>query len=112
MSKHVYCWDTKMKLSDFKLVDDDYQLKSNETFVRPEDGLYEPITWNGSTWVGTSHEVWEANQPTVKIEPTDQQKLNAQVSLQLAQLSKDVADQKKINAQLTVQLANAVKGDK
>lgn len=71
MSKAVYSWDKDNHFDTIKLVEDDYQLASNETFVKPEDGLYEPITWNGSTWVGTAKEDWEAAHPATPAEPSE-----------------------------------------
>lgn len=88
MSKAVYSWDKDNHFDTIKLVEDDYQLASNETFVKPEDGLYEPITWNGSTWVGTAKEDWEAAHPATPAEPSEgDQALNA-LGLQIAGIQK------------------------
>lgn len=109
MSKAVYSWDKDNHFDTIKLVEDDYQLASNETFVKPEDGLYEPITWNGSTWVGVSKEEWETKHPQNPIEPTVQQKLDAQTQIQLAQLMKQNKQQAALNAQLTIDIASLKK---
>lgn len=103
--KAVYTWDADKHFNGIKMVEDDYQLADNETFKKPQDGLYEPISWTGTDWVGTPKDAWEANQPKVEVKPTDQQKLNANVSLQLAQLAQAQKQQEKINAQLTLQNA-------
>lgn len=103
--KAVYTWDADKHFNGIQMVADDYQLADNETFVKPQDGLYEPISWTGTDWVGTPKEVWESNQPKVEVKPTAQQQLNANVSLQLAQLAQAQKQQEKINAQLTLQNA-------
>lgn len=33
------------------------------TELQPEDGLYQPIFFDGEKWVGTKKEVWEAANP-------------------------------------------------
>lgn len=105
MAKAVYSWDDDNHFDSIKIVDDDYELAVNETFDKPEDGLYEPITRKDDKWVGTPKEEWEANQPKVEVKPTAQQQANAQMSLQLAQLVKKVGDQDKLNARLTIDIA-------
>lgn len=69
--KAVYSWDNDKHLDTINLVDDDYQLEPNETFTKPDDGLYEPISWTGSTWVGVSKEEWEAAHPATPAEPSE-----------------------------------------
>lgn len=103
--KAVYTWNKDDELDKIFMVEDDYQLKDNETFKKPQDGLYEPIKWNGTDWVGTPKEVWEANQPKVEIKPTDQQKLNAATNLQIAQLLAANKQQAQLNAKLTIDIA-------
>lgn len=113
MSKAVYTWDSDNHLDKIKLVNDDYKLEGNETFTKPEDGLYEPITHTGvypnDTWSGVTKEEWEAAQPKIDVQPSPQQVLNAQLTTQLAQLKADSEAQKKINAQLTLQNAQLAK---
>ncbi len=103
--KAVYTWNKDDELDKIFMAEDDYQLKDNETFKKPQDGLYEPIKWNGTDWVGTPKEVWEAAQPKAEIKPTDQQKLNSTISLQLAQLLANSKKQDKLNAQLAIDIA-------
>lgn len=105
MSKAVYGWNKDNIFDSIKIVDDDYELAANETFDKPEDGLYEPIKRKDDKWVGTPKEEWEANQPKVEVKPTAQQQANAQMSLQLAQFMKKVGDQDKLNARLTIDIA-------
>lgn len=38
-------------------------LASNQTFVKPKDGLYQPMKFNGVEWVGTPKEEWEKKHP-------------------------------------------------
>lgn len=105
MSKAVYGWNKDNIFDSIKIIDDEYELAANETFDKPEDGLYEPIKRKDDKWVGTPKEEWEANQPKVEVKPTAQQQANAQMSLQLAQLMKKVGDQDKLNARLTINIA-------
>lgn len=107
--KAVYTWDADKHFNGIKMVADDYQLGQNETFKKPQDGLYEPISWTGADWVGTPKEVWEANQPKVEVKPTQQQKLNATTTQQIAQLLATNQQQAKLNAQLTVDIAQLKK---
>ena len=103
--KAVYTCNEDKIFNGIKMVEDDYQPAENEFFDKPQDGLYEPIKRVDNGWVGTPKEVWEANQPKVEVKPTAQQQLNANVSLQLAQLAQAQKQQEKINAQLTLQSA-------
>ena len=107
--KLVYTWDSDNHFDKIKQVDDDHELTGNETFTKPESGLYEPRTHQGTypndTWIGTPKEVWEANQPKVDVQPSPQQKLNATLTTQMAQLMADNKKQQQINAQLTLQNA-------
>lgn len=107
--KAVYSWDKDNHLDTINLVEDDYQLAPSETFTKPEDGLYEPISWTGSAWVGVSKEEWEAKHPQQPIEPTTQQKLDAQMQIQLAQLMKQNKEQAPLNARLTIDIASLKK---
>lgn len=103
--KAVYTCNDQKIFNGIKMVEDDYQLAENEFSDKPQEGLYEPIKRVDDTWVGTPKETWEANQPKVEVKPTAQQQLNANVSLQLAQLAQVQKQQEKINAQLTLQSA-------
>lgn len=103
--KAVYICNEDKIFNGIKMVEDDYQPAENEFLDKPQDGLYEPIKRVDNGWVGTPKAVWEANQPKVEVKPTAQQQLNANVSLQLAQLAQAQKQQEKINAQLTLQNA-------
>ncbi|MGK4058641.1 hypothetical protein AB0Y04_02760 [Loigolactobacillus coryniformis] len=107
--KAIYKFDDNKTFVRSETVDDDYQATANETEVKPEDGLYEPLTWSGTTWVGTDKEVWQAAQeakqaellkthPELAPQPTVEQK-------QLAELIKSNAQQMALNAQLIKQVA-------
>lgn len=109
--KAVYSWDKDNHLDTIKLVEDDYQLAPSETFTKPENGLYEPISWTGSAWVGVSKEEWEAAQPQTTVEPSaGEQALNA-LGLQIAQVQKTQAAQSQAINALGLQLAAAQKND-
>lgn len=68
MAKAIYTFDASNTFTGSKLVDDSYKLQSGETEVKPADGLYTPITWNGTTWVGTDQVTWQAAQDAVQAE--------------------------------------------
>lgn len=109
--KAVYSWDKDNHLDTINLVEDDYQLAPSETFTKPEDGLYEPISWTGSAWVGVSKEEWEAAQPQRTVEPSaGEQALNA-LGLQIAQVQKTQAAQSQATNALGLQLAAAKKNE-
>ena len=107
--KAIYTWNADNHFVGIKMVEDDYALQDKETFTKPKDGLYEPISHQGTypsdTWVGTPKEVWEANQPKIEIKPTAQQQLNAATNLQIAQLLAANKQQAQLNAKLTVDIA-------
>jgi hypothetical protein len=60
--KAIYKFNDNKVFIGSDTVDDDYQVGTNETEVKPEDGLYEPVTWNGTTWLGTDQAIWQAAQ--------------------------------------------------
>ncbi|CAM3206089.1 hypothetical protein [Lactiplantibacillus plajomi] len=100
----LYYWDEKKELNHSEFYQDELPtpMPSNATSVAPRNGLYEPITWNGETWVGTDKEVWLAAHPVSKPEPSAQDKANAALALQIAQ---NKAAQDKFNAQTMLALA-------
>ncbi|MGK4058272.1 hypothetical protein AB0Y04_00875 [Loigolactobacillus coryniformis] len=111
MTKVVYMYDqTSREFKGSKLVDDDnYVVQAGETEIKPTDGLYEPVTWNGIDWIGTDQAIWQAAQdakqaellkthPELAPQPTVEQQ-------QLAELIKSNAKQTELNAQLIKQVA-------
>ena len=109
--KAIYLYDTTSReFKGSKTIDDDnYVEQAGETEIKPVDGLYEPVTWDGSKWVGTDQAVWQAAQdaayqeylnehPEAAPQPTAEQK-------QLSDLIKSNAQQMALNAQLIKQLS-------
>lgn len=99
------------------VVADDYQLQANETFENPS-GKLEPVQLINGSWVSATqadHDAWVKQQQAEsaklfpQVGPTDQQKLNASVNVQLAQLAKQNQEQAKVNAKLTLDLAKLMK---
>lgn len=105
-------------------------LAANQTFVKPADGLYQPMRFNGTTWIGTPKEEWEAAHPAPEQKPsasqiaqantlktvaelqvahTGQQKLNADLMKDNASLKKQNESQAKINADLMKDMATLKK---
>lgn len=107
----IYRYDASTKkLTGTDVVADDYGLQANETTVVCPDGLFEPcFDETGKKWVGISQEEWEAKHPQQPVEPTTQQKLDAQTQIQLAQLMKQNKEQATLNARLTIDIASLKK---
>lgn len=113
--KVVYVFDASTKaFVETKIVDEEYQLQSNETLVAPisEDGtgLYDPV-WNGTTWSSLTKEEWLAKQsandgPDFISGPTEAEQLQAQQVVMIANLTKQVQDLQ--GAVKTLVLQNAV----
>lgn len=95
--KLIYKWDSQSIFSGTKLVEDDYQLQAGETFSAiPQPNLM-PVKWTGSAWQSATQEEHDAyvkqqqalypqQQPST--EPTAQDKLNAQLTLDIALLKR------------------------
>ena len=115
--KELYFYDkTTKEFLGSNVVADDYIVSDGETEIKPADGLYDPITFDGTKWNGTDQAVWQAAQDAKQAEflkthpelapqsTSEQQQLseliknNAQQSVLNAQLIKQVAD---LKAQLT-----------
>ena len=86
-------------------------LSVNQTFTKPEDGLYQPMKFNGTTWIGTPKEEWESAHPAPKMEPSASQiaqantLLNADLMKDNASLKKQSQTQLTVNATLMKQVA-------
>lgn len=46
-------------------------LSVNQTFTKPEDGLYQPMKFNGTTWIGTPKEEWDKAHPAPVAKPSE-----------------------------------------
>lgn len=113
--KVVYVFDASTKaFVETKIVDEEYQLQSNETLVVPISGdgtgLYNPM-WNGTSWDSLTKEEWLAKQPAndgpdIKSGPTEAEQLQAQQVVTIANLTKQVQDLQ--GAVKTLVLQNAV----
>lgn len=76
-----------------------YELADNETFVKPEDGLYDP-TWNGSSWVGITKEEYYKKHPVAPVKPSQSQKILMTQQEDIAQLQKTVMAQQSSAVQM------------
>lgn len=108
--KAIYLYDiTSREFKGSKLVNDDnYVVQAGETEIKPDNGLYEPVTWNGTTWLGTDQAVWQAAQDADYQEYLKEHPESApqpSVEQQIAELIKSNAQQTTLNAQLIKQLA-------
>lgn len=95
----VYGITAENKLGNLTRRPKGYVLVDHETFVKPEDGLYEP-TWNETTWVGISAEEYYAKHPVEPAKPTDTQQLLMSQTASITQLRKTVMDQQSTITQL------------
>lgn len=75
-------------------------LKANQTFVKPKDGLYQPMRFNGTEWIGTPQEEWEKANPVPEQKPSATQIAQATAIKDIAQLKVDHSGQQSLNAQL------------
>ncbi|AUV72532.1 hypothetical protein C1940_08650 [Lactiplantibacillus plantarum subsp. plantarum] len=93
--KQVFYYDqTSKQLTRIGIVSDTADLPANATFVQPQAGLLDPLTWTGTDWVGVSQAEWENNQPVpVSVTPTAEQQLLMQQEMDIVQLKKLVMNQ-------------------
>ncbi|ANK66601.1 hypothetical protein [Loigolactobacillus backii] len=95
--KAIYLYDTTSReFQSSKLVDDNYVVQAGETEINPDNGLYEPVTWNGTTWIGTDKAVWQAaqdaaNQAYLKEHPEEAPQTTAEQQA-LTALAQQIAD--------------------
>ncbi|WP_072557431.1 hypothetical protein [Lactiplantibacillus plantarum] len=104
----LYFYDNNKAYDHSQVYTDDMQvpnpLPANSTTVAPEQGLYGIPKWNGTTWVGITRDEWLTQQPAATpVAPTNDEKFQAQLALQMATLQKK---QSEFNAQVLSQLAN------
>lgn len=61
----VWCFDPSKnnEFTGITQIPQGSALKANQTFTKPEDGLYQPMKFNGATWIGTPKEEWEKAHP-------------------------------------------------
>lgn len=89
------------------LVDEDYVLKENETFQKPEDGIYQPFSLKNGVITGATQEEFE---DAVQLQSSNRPKIGDELVAYLAkQLAASQILQAKTNAQLLQQNAALVK---
>lgn len=92
------------------ILEEGQTMPDNATTVECPQGLYDPCFDESlKTWKGITKEEWEAKHPQQPVEPTTQQKLDAQMQIQLAQLMKQNKEQATLNARLTIDIASLKK---
>lgn len=87
-----------------------YTLQANETFKKPQDGVYDP-SWNGSDWVGISAEEWLKKLSTKPAKPTQQETAMIALGQQVGSLiaeNQTLKTQLEKNAQATQALGELV----
>ena len=109
--KILYKLNQSGKLINTVTVDDDYKLANNETDIKPIDGLYEPLIFNGATWTGATREEWLSNQPEPEtVEPSNTDKTLAALTYQQMMTTQDVTTMQTQNAKMAYQLMTAQGG--
>lgn len=114
--KIIYQYGADMVFTGTDIVADDYQPQAGETFAAiPQPNLM-PVKWTGSAWQSATQEEHDAyvkqqqaQRPQRNVEPTAQDKLNAQLTLDNAKQAQVNANQAKLNAQLTLDIAQLKK---
>jgi hypothetical protein len=102
MTKAVYMYDDNNQFTNTKLVEDDYATTAGETEIKPIDGLYEPIAFDGTKWIGTDKAVWQATQdaayqeylkehPELAPHPSSEQQMINALGQQVASLTARLA---------------------
>lgn len=96
--KVIYFFDATTKQFDHsELVDSSVTIPENATDIRPADGLYTPLTFNGTEWTGSTREAWLAAQPApvapVAPTPTAEQLMINSLGQQVAALTAKLATQ-------------------
>ena len=101
MFKQVYLYDgTAVLLESVTQYTDEgepietFSYPKEYTELQPEDGLYQPVFFDGKKWVGTKKEVWEAANPPENHEGDsadgDNQEVLEELILQVAALTNNV----------------------
>ncbi|MEK1316043.1 hypothetical protein HCY06_00215 [Limosilactobacillus fermentum] len=80
-------------------VADDYVLQDGETFATPEEGLFPPITFNGTEWEGVTFEDWLKANPVIP-EPSKLQQVMMWQSQQIVLLQSTMMSQNQANVKL------------
>ncbi|MDV0430109.1 hypothetical protein RXV91_04320 [Lactiplantibacillus sp. DA1] len=98
MAKILYYWDREthgLNHSEFFMTDDELPnpLPDNATLVAPTNGLYEPITWDGTAWNGTDKDEWLAAHPVPVPDPTAEQAMIMQQATDITQMKQMIMSQ-------------------
>ena len=95
------------ELSGAKIVADDYQLSSNETFIEPDRTQYPPYIFDGTKFNGLTLEQYkQTNHITDQVnEPTAEQKLLMQQQALITSLNKIKKQQQQLIMQQQAMLA-------
>lgn len=97
--KTVYTYNSDDLLDNDKtrVVDDNYELATNETFIAPT-GMYEPIKFSDGQWIGSSKEDFLKSNPE-KSAPIDPNYVD--LSSKISSTALLVAQREKANSIIT-----------
>ncbi len=104
--KALYKYDvTTNVFAGVAMVSDSYVPQAGETFLKPEDGLYEPITHlvddkGQESWIGTSKEEWEKANPGTPAKPDPSRQVIMSQQSDITQLQKMVMGQQSTMTQM------------
>ena len=110
----IYFYDTKTKkYAGFDVVEEDFTLPDNATTVEPNWDLlglyYDSVQ---KTWLGLSEEEYNKENPATPPkdwQPSEETQQEAQNMLLLANLTQKVQEQQQLNAQMMLQIAQLSK---
>ena len=104
--KFLYEYDPETKAFTHRIFEvEDGQTMENTTDIKPEDGLYEPITFDGEKWSGITQKEFIEQNPPEPEEPTDQDEIIANLTKQTANATQAANLAQKATAELTKKIA-------
>lgn len=110
--KVVYLWKNGSSVIVY-LNDDgefDYPLE-NWTEIKPPDGIYAPIYFDGENWVGQSKDDFEKSIEPTEIEPDEKDMIITDLTEQVAQTNAEITNLKTAFVDLTEQVATIQGGN-
>lgn len=86
---------------------EEQEISDELTDVQPPNGIYQPIYFDGTEWIGTSFEEWKKSQPpsdTPENESLKKDREIAELSMQLIQSKEEFEQLKNEMASLTLKM--------
>ncbi|RIL72720.1 hypothetical protein BUY49_02245 [Staphylococcus devriesei] len=104
--KVVYLWKNGSSVIVYLNEDGefDYPLE-NWTEIKPPDGIYAPIYFDGKNWVGQSKDDFEKSIEPTEIEPDEKDMIIADLTVQIAKLDDKLKENNEVLSTLMLQIA-------